>query len=329
MSNIFLYDLGEQRDLPAHRLLHRGPGHHPALAGALLGARGRPAGVRVLREGQVRRLHHHQPARAEAPAVPAAPRRTAAACWRGSTTPPFDTTRSLQVREEVRPQVGEGGSIYRTPQGFRSSSEVARDRRHHAGRSRRSRSRRCWIRPTTACPTPASSRSRTTGCTSRPTTSRGRRSATRGTTSAAASSAARPISLSDILGNHQLVFAGYVNGRIGEAQVLAAYANLSQRINWAAGISQDPYYFLEPSEVEVDDPHRARTPSSPTSAGWWCGRCSPRPTTRSAGSSGSRRALRFANVDDALLSIKEPYDPCTGGFATQDPFLATRQPSRA
>ena len=30
------------------------------------------------------------------------------------TTPPFDTTRSLQVREEVRPQVGEGGSIYRT-----------------------------------------------------------------------------------------------------------------------------------------------------------------------------------------------------------------------
>ena len=39
---------------------------------------------------------------------------------------PVDTTRSLQVPEEVRPQVGEGGSIYRTPQGFRSSSEVTR-----------------------------------------------------------------------------------------------------------------------------------------------------------------------------------------------------------
>src|SRR5918994_4769022 len=38
--------------------------------------------------------------------------------------PPADTT--LQVPEEVRPQVGEGGSIYRTPQGFRSSSEVGR-----------------------------------------------------------------------------------------------------------------------------------------------------------------------------------------------------------
>ena len=44
------------------------------------------------------------------------------------------------------------------------------------------------------------------------------------------------ISLSDILGNHQLVFAGYVNGRISEAQVLAAYANLSNRINWAVGV---------------------------------------------------------------------------------------------
>src|SRR3954467_6914125 len=39
---------------------------------------------------------------------------------------PVDTTRSLQVPEDVRPQVGEGGSIYRSPQGFRSSSEVAR-----------------------------------------------------------------------------------------------------------------------------------------------------------------------------------------------------------
>ena len=43
-----------------------------------------------------------------------------------AATPPIDTTRSLQVRDDVRPQVGEGGSIYRTPSGFRSSGEVAR-----------------------------------------------------------------------------------------------------------------------------------------------------------------------------------------------------------
>ncbi len=43
-----------------------------------------------------------------------------------TTAMPVDTTRSLQVPDEVKPQVGEGGSIYRSPTGFRSSSEVAR-----------------------------------------------------------------------------------------------------------------------------------------------------------------------------------------------------------
>ena len=40
--------------------------------------------------------------------------------------PPLDTTRTLQVRDEVKSQVGEGGSIYRTPSGFRSSTASAR-----------------------------------------------------------------------------------------------------------------------------------------------------------------------------------------------------------
>ena len=48
------------------------------------------------------------------------------------------------------------------------------------------------------------------------------------------------ISLSDMLGNHQLVFAGYVNGHVNEAQILAAYANLSHRINWATGHHPGP-----------------------------------------------------------------------------------------
>src|SRR5207253_6205566 len=41
------------------------------------------------------------------------------------------------------------------------------------------------------------------------------------------------ISLSDILGNHTLVFAGAVNGRLSEAQVLTAYINQAHRLNWA------------------------------------------------------------------------------------------------
>src|SRR5207302_581795 len=48
------------------------------------------------------------------------------------------------------------------------------------------------------------------------------------------------ISLSDLLGNHTLVFAGAVNGRLSEAQVLPAYINQTPRLNWAAGFLLDP-----------------------------------------------------------------------------------------
>ncbi|HSB56096.1 MAG TPA: BamA/TamA family outer membrane protein, partial [Gemmatimonadales bacterium] len=129
------------------------------------------------------------------------------------------------------------------------------------------------------------------------------------------------ISLSDILGNHQLVFAGYVNGRISEAQVLAAYANLAHRINWAVGLSQDPYYFLEPSAIEpgtepgtnnfITNIRRLVVRSAFASAYYPVSRFQRIET-----------GMRFANVDDAILQIKEPYDPATG-FATDDPFLET------
>src|SRR5712692_8803697 len=58
------------------------------------------------------------------------------------------------------------------------------------------------------------------------------------------------ISLSDILGNHTLVFAAAVNGRLVEAQVLAAYVNQTHRLNWLTGFSQDPYYYYLPTVVE-------------------------------------------------------------------------------
>ena len=76
---------------------------------------------------QVRRLHHHQPAWRSSGSRTSSTRRTASAILARVATPPLDTTRSLQVRGgRSGPQVGEGGSIYRTPTGFRSSSEVAR-----------------------------------------------------------------------------------------------------------------------------------------------------------------------------------------------------------
>jgi len=57
------------------------------------------------------------------------------------------------------------------------------------------------------------------------------------------------ISLSDILGNHTMVFSGSVNGRLSEAQVLAAYINQAHRLNWAFGGSQQPLYFYLPTNV--------------------------------------------------------------------------------
>jgi len=58
------------------------------------------------------------------------------------------------------------------------------------------------------------------------------------------------VSLSDMLGNKTLIFAGAVNGRLSEAQALAAFINQSHRLNWAAGFSQEPYYFYQPTTLE-------------------------------------------------------------------------------
>jgi Tol biopolymer transport system component len=64
------------------------------------------------------------------------------------------------------------------------------------------------------------------------------------------------IALSDILGNHAVVLAGSINGRISEAQFLGVYINQSRRLNWAAGFSQDPLYFYGGSDwTRVADPN--------------------------------------------------------------------------
>jgi hypothetical protein len=46
-----------------------------------------------------------------------------------------------------------------------------------------------------------------------------------------------------------MVFSGAINGRISEAQVLAAYINQAHRLNWAFGGSQEPLYFYLPDMV--------------------------------------------------------------------------------
>ena len=66
------------------------------------------------------------------------------------------------------------------------------------------------------------------------------------------------IALSDILGNHAVVLAGSINGRIAEAQILGLYVNQSRRLNWASGFSQDPLYFYGGSDrTRAPDPRNA------------------------------------------------------------------------
>jgi Tol biopolymer transport system component len=62
------------------------------------------------------------------------------------------------------------------------------------------------------------------------------------------------VSLSDMLGNKTMIFGGAVNGRLAEAQVLAAYLNQSRRVNWVVGFTQDPLYFYEPSGYQTGPP---------------------------------------------------------------------------
>jgi Tol biopolymer transport system component len=63
---------------------------------------------------------------------------------------------------------------------------------------------------------------------------------------------------SDLLGNHQLAVAGNVYGRLSDASAFLGYANLSHRLQYTTGISQDPVYipvaggtFTDPNQPNV------------------------------------------------------------------------------
>ncbi len=118
------------------------------------------------------------------------------------------------------------------------------------------------------------------------------------------------IQLSDMLGNEQLLFAAYVNGRISEALVNATYVNMSHRLNWAATVGQEPYYFLEPSQIRSDGVDSATFITNLR-----------RIVVRSVGAQAIYPLSRFKRVEfgitassisDRLQQIFEPYQPSTG-----------------
>ena len=103
---------------------------------------------------------------------------------------------------------------------------------------------------------------------------------------------------------------------------MAAYANLSHRINWVTGISQEPYYFYEPSRFRSNAPGAGAQHlrhQHPATGG--AVRVCPGILSRSAGSSGSRapavcqRGRRCPERPGALRSRT--------GLAAADPTLET------
>ncbi len=70
---------------------------------------------------------------------------------------------------------------------------------------------------------------------------------------------------SDLLGNHQLAVAANVYGQLQDASFFVGYANLSRRLQYAVGVSQEPYYVPQKAEfignqyVETDYRYVLRT----------------------------------------------------------------------
>ena len=311
-------------DLPADQSLHRHPGHHVDGAGDLLGCDRRPAGLRVLRGRRFRHLRREQSARPgqralAAAALPDRPRRDpggarAGAGARADSTDPELALAPDTTRAQVRPDTAQAEpavtSLYRTPEGFRAADA-----------------------PTTSAdslvPPPVSISALMDTATpglpdtldflfrpykvhysvdylARPTIGYTRQSFGGGFYGGST------VVLGDMLGDHNLVFSGYINGQIGESMVLAEYVNRVHRLNWATSIGQTPYYNLLPSQIVYDYPfvgaqtyienvRRLIFRDAQIQAIY--------PLSRFQRIEGS---MRLANVDDAIQQTSYAYDPVTG-----------------
>ena len=126
--------------------------------------------------------------------------------------------------------------------------------------------------------------------------------------------------LSDLLGDRNLIFSGYINGRIDEASVFAAYATQRSRINYIAGVQQQPYFYLGQTEIRVDDPSVGTNTYIENVR---------RIVFRSAFARAAYPFSRFRRVelgveathlDDGIREFRTQYDPGTGTQTAETEF---------
>ena len=126
--------------------------------------------------------------------------------------------------------------------------------------------------------------------------------------------------LSDLLGDRSLIFSGYVNGRLDEASILAAYATQRSRINYMVGLQQQPYFYLGQTEIRTNTPQ----PGVNTYV-----ESVRRIVFRSAFAQAAYPFSRFRRVelgveathlDDGVREFSTVYDPGTGAPLT-DPEI--------
>jgi Tol biopolymer transport system component len=219
------------------------------------------------------------------------------------------------------PQVREGVSIYRTPTGFRAAAEapIAADTAGH----RRGEltvaalldSAALFLLDTGSFTIGPYKRKFTPESAARPSIGYTRDNFGNGVYGGGA------IQFGDMLGNEQLIFSGFLNGSLNQGDFLAAYANLSGRLNWAVGFQQRPTYFVLPSRDLAGPNPGERTFVNSTRL------LTSRELFGRAFYNLSRfqrieMGLGFGQIDDAVLSFQQRYDPSTG-IPTDSPTRST------
>jgi hypothetical protein len=152
------------------------------------------------------------------------------------------------------PQAREGGSIYRTPTGFRAAAaapvvtDTAGRRKGELTVMALLDSATLDLPDTSAFTVGPYERRFTPETSARPSVGYTRDNFGNGIYGGGA------IAFGDILGDEQIILSAYINGSLNQGDFLAAYANMSRRLNWAVGFQQTPSYYVEPSYVFRDTP---------------------------------------------------------------------------